>query len=360
MNFTVGFIALFLMLVLPGMIFRRMYFLGEFSKQLSTAEPIVRTITYAVIPSVVIQIICVFFYDKLVQTIDLGEVIDFYKKLGNPLIYFKDDDSIPVKELIFGNFIWYSFVVYFFSALFGQFSYILVRRLRLDIKFKILRFKNQWAYIFSGEILTFSKFKNNQDSNNNLKHLFPYLDVLVKKSDSETILYNGYLKDYDLNCNNIQELDKIYLTQTTRYKESNSEPKEVPGDFFIIPGKEIKNINVHYIYSENEAEIEKSWKHRLLSLYKAFLVFLIIFSLPMYFIPFKALMDWDLYSIFFAIVWYKKFFIWFVTNSLYSLLFPFVNDSEKESYYKWISWRRYLGHILTIAIYVLIMYFWLF
>lgn len=72
MNFTFGLVALFLMLVLPGMIFRRMYFLGEFSKQISIGEPVVKTIIYSTIPSVVIQVLCLYIYDKYILSIDLG------------------------------------------------------------------------------------------------------------------------------------------------------------------------------------------------------------------------------------------------------------------------------------------------
>lgn len=257
-------------------------------------------------------------------------------------------------------FIWYSVAVYFVARLAGITLYNTIRKLRLDHKFKVFRFKNQWAYIFTGEILNFPKFRNEKESKANLKYLFPYVDVLVQKNERETLLFSGYIKDYELDCTNIQVLDKIYLTRAKRYSEGNKKPKPVPRDILIIPGRELKNINVQYVYSDKHKK--KSLKRR-----KVFFTFLNIFlligiscSLPLFFIPFRAI-EWPFYIEFFDLNWSKRLYLWFVTGSLYSLIFPFKTRVKGNSLgYQWIGWKNYLGRVFIVTIYISIVYFWIF
>ncbi|MEO9965886.1 MAG: hypothetical protein ABJF11_08865 [Reichenbachiella sp.] len=361
MDFTFGLVSLFLMLVLPGMIFRRMFFWGEFSKQLSVGEPIVRTITYATIPSIIIQFICISIYDQLIEPIDLGEIIDLQKKLGNQTILFKNDNSLPIKDMVFGNFIWYSTGVYLTAAFSGIFLYLIVRKLKLDIKFKLLRFKNQWAYIFSGEILSFGKFtrahtKSNENKKEKLKHIFPYLDVLVKKNDSETTLYSGFLKDYELSEKSIQDIDKIYLADTKRYIDSIPEPKPIPGEFLIIPGNQIQNINVHYIFSVDDEKKKKRRKTTWISRYDTLLLFSLMGSIPFHLFHFRII-DHEYYNAFFILPWYQRLLVWWFWNIFYSILFPFKKQSKDEIEYKWIGWTIFLKRFAIILIYACIMYF---
>ncbi|MBB3123296.1 hypothetical protein FHS04_000793 [Mesoflavibacter sabulilitoris] len=62
MNLTLGFIAFFIAIVIPGILFRRFFFFGEFSKQFNTKDPVLHSIFFSIIPGIVMQIICVTFY----------------------------------------------------------------------------------------------------------------------------------------------------------------------------------------------------------------------------------------------------------------------------------------------------------
>lgn len=357
MEITTGFILLFLVFVLPGFVFRRMYFLGEFSKQVSSSENIVKSLIYAIIPSTLIQILCLVFYNRFFDAVELSAVFDFYKKLNNPNFSFRPEN--PIDDKVFGYFGLYSIVVYFLSGLFGLFLHLVIRQLRLDIKFKILRFKNQWAYIFSGDALAFPKFvrtPKEESQNENRKYLFPYVDVLVRKSDNETILYSGYVKDYELKSKSVNELETIYLAEASRYKNGN-ELKKIPGNFLILFGKDLININVRYVYSSFREEKIKTRIDSWLALFNLFLLFVVIGSFPFHFIK-LGFIEAVWYQAFFQLTWLQRIGVVFLTNSLYSVLFPFQKE-RPDNNYTWIGPRSYLATIIIVEVYLLIFTFWI-
>ncbi|THF48460.1 hypothetical protein E6C50_14345 [Flavobacterium supellecticarium] len=62
MNLTLGFIAFFIAIVIPGILFRRFFFYGEFSKQFNTKDPVLHSIFFSIIPGIVIQLVCFTIY----------------------------------------------------------------------------------------------------------------------------------------------------------------------------------------------------------------------------------------------------------------------------------------------------------
>ena len=384
MELTVGFISLFLMLVLPGIIFRRFYFLGEFSKQVSISQPLLSTLAYSLIPGVLIQLGCLIGYDTFVETVDGGFLPIFDQLVSNQSNGF-NNQGITLRLLIESNFIWYCLSVYVVSTMCGYLCFVLVRNLGLDRRIKILRFKNNWAYIFSGEIMQFHKFKNDLPSpsttlpNRNRRFLFPHLDVLTRNGGGETTLYTGYLKDYELSHGDINNLEHIYLVDAKRYKrrEHKTELVSIPGDFLILPGAEILNINVQYIYSEagetdttkpktispeevsNAEEDEEAKKEltkfRILQFYNGLLIIL-IFSL---FIPIFVKFDFlggEFYDTFMSKPWYKKVLILFALNSIHGILFPFKRNGDEEHF---VFRGKEIFILIAIAIFLLgLFYAW--
>jgi fumarate reductase subunit D len=223
-----------------------------------------------------------------------------------------NSDTVKFFQDGLGKFILYSIIVFLFASLSGILSSKLLRFLKLDIKFKIFRFKNQWYYIFSGEVLDFEKFRiaknvqfNELPENQNV--LLTYADVLVSNNQGNRELYTGYVVDYDLNQDDISKLEKLYLLDAFRYKKPNSSNYfeandktsfsstsesfriiqisnesynssrlrvSIPGDLLVLAGENIQNINLTYIPSKKMAEIKSNKKDRTLKkvLYSIFLI----------------------------------------------------------------------------------------
>lgn len=62
MNFTFGFIVFFVSIIIPGILFRRFYFYGEFSKQFNTKDPVLHSIYFSIIPGIILQIFGIIIY----------------------------------------------------------------------------------------------------------------------------------------------------------------------------------------------------------------------------------------------------------------------------------------------------------
>ncbi len=286
MNLTLGFIALFISIIIPGILFRRFFFYGEFSKQFNTKDPVLHSIFFSVIPGIVIQIISFLIY---------GVLLGFSSSYLDVFTIFRDitsDGSHETQEVTknfinnnITTFFIYSVGVFVLATFLGWFCSRLIRFLKWDRKYKLFRYSNQWYYIFSGEVLNLKKFeeahkfsfKNNKGQEQDT--LMTYADILVSVSEQNDRkeLYTGYVVDYDLKSDDISQLDKIYLIDTHRYKkkekvidENGDEIKDenptlsrnrlkVPGDIFVLNANNIVNLNLTYIPSIKK-KIEKEKK----------------------------------------------------------------------------------------------------
>lgn len=277
MNLTIGFIAFFILIVIPGLIYRRFFFAGEFSKQFNTKDPVLHSIFFSIIPGIVLQLTCFILYYK---------VVGFNSSFLDIFTIFRDvtsDGVLETKEVT-ENFIndhittyfYYTLFVFFIAALAGYLSSWLILKCKWDKKFKFFRFKNQWYYIFSGEVLTMKKFKKANNISFNKFETFKhgiattYADILVNIKDDIRELYTGYVVDYDLKSDDTTQLDKIYLLDAYRYKrkpkidseltienavdDPTRDRKKIPGDVFILSAKNIININLTYLLTFKRKE----------------------------------------------------------------------------------------------------------
>jgi hypothetical protein len=272
MNFTVGLVIVFFNVFVPGLLFLRFYFLGEFSKQFNTRIPIIRLGFYALIPGLIIQSIGLLIYDYFIPDFKIIESLKILNELFNSSIinYSKSTKFFLKSELWI--YVLYTVISCISAILSALLFYYLVRKFRLDIKFKILRFKNQWFYIFSGDYTFFEKYQrasSNLVIDNPSIHkdlMMVYADILVS-NNGNTKMYTGYVVDYDLDHNDINKLDKIYLKDVLKYKYKNTEKTDfdtvpIPGDLFIIDNSQVVNINLTFIPSIIEIEKNETKKER--------------------------------------------------------------------------------------------------
>lgn len=375
MNLTLGFITFFISIIIPGILFRRFFFYGEFSKQFNTKDPVLHSIFFSIIPGIVIQSICfITYYAALGFDTSFFDVFTIFKDFTS--------ESTQKTNLVTKNFINNDIIIFFIyivnvfgiSSLLGFLSSRFIRARKWDMKYKLFRFKNQWYYIFSGEVLNMRKFEEAHKASLNNNKTFEqdtfmtYADILLSVSEANDSkeLYTGYVVDYDLMSDDITQLDKIYLIDTHRYKkkekkydkngveiveasdENSSKSRnriKVPGDIFILNAKNIVNINLTYIPStkkKNEKEqkkIEKQQKlyKRIQNTYFIIISFVIIihFFYKILFLNESLLSDYFIRTGFFG-----KLISVLLINQIISVFVPLDVKDEKIDYDFSDIWKR--------------------
>jgi hypothetical protein len=265
MSLTIGFLILFFTIVIPGFLFLRFYYFGEFSKQFNPKENITKQLLFGLIPGSIIQLSCYLIAKKMGWiNMTVVKLLTSFESINNQNV-----SADKVTQHALSNttiFIAFTLCVYVVSVVLGISTSRIIRYFKWDKYYKILRFKNQWYYVFSGEIFEFRKFKavanklqKIDTSKNNVE--LTRADVLINNG-GKSELYSGYVVDYDLNPLDNSRLDNLYLLDAYRYKISEIknegsnlahptvvEKKHIPGEVFILNMANMININVLYLLS---------------------------------------------------------------------------------------------------------------
>lgn len=385
MSITFGFVLIFTIIIIPGLLFQRFYYFGEFSKQFNTKDTIYKSIFYSVIPGILIQLLGILIYFSAHEISFKNDLIfSIFHEISSPPEEGLSDNTIKFINNSIHLFLIHLLNTYILSISLGYILTTLVRYFNLDKLLKILRFKNQWYYVFSGEILNFKKFKKIgliigeiKGEYNKYKHYPPYVDVLIDNNSNESSLYSGYLIDYDLDSNNINNLDKIYLIGAHRFREKkDSDSKKIvhgskakisiKGDIFILNAKNIQNMNITFIpksleKKNNLTKDKKTFKeyiYNILLLLKFLTIayiYLINLNILETLIPQLTLYLSD--SSFFQ----KTLTILIITQFL-SLFSPEKiksNNEDEGKFYFSYNWSEFIGKFLMLVIFSLIYYFFI-
>lgn len=363
MSLTLGFIAFFISIIIPGIVYRRFFFFGEFSKQFNTKDPVLHSIFFSIIPGIIIQVITFVFY-----YLSIG----FDSSFLDVFVIFRDvtsdgsNGTQDVTKNFISNYIItffiYSICVFLVAAFLGWISSRFIRARNWDKKYKLFRFSNQWYYIFSGEVLNLKKFEEaHQVSFKNNKGqvqdtLLTYADILVSVSEQNDRkeLYTGYVVDYDLKREDITQLDKIYLIDTYRYKKQEKCPKEenpetgnnkvdnitksrnrlkVPGDIFVLKAKNIVNLNLTYIPSiAKKAKKEARTQKKYSIILKGYIILIVLIILTHFFYRTLNLEKTFLVDYLTQTNFFGKLIVILFLNHLISFGVPFANKDNKLTY----------------------------
>jgi len=239
-------------LLLPGIVFRRFYYTEEFSKQYQRKN-FFELFFSSLIPSLLFHSIWFFVIQAFGYSIDF-EVIGYLFSKNSDLAYSNIDKFFP-------QIILYHLSIILFAVFVGFFSKKIIRNNRIDRRIKFFRFSNSWHYLFSGEFFDFPRAAFNIREDVDEIEYF-YVDVVVD-TNYGTLLYEGFLVDYELD--DLGELDYISIKETQRrlLKDDNSSDKyDIPGHIIIIPYSSIKNINLTFLKLDieeingNELQVE--------------------------------------------------------------------------------------------------------
>ncbi len=376
MNITVGFIAIFISVVIPGLLFLRFYYFGEFSKQFTTKEPIARSLLYSIIPGVLIQILGLTLYRVQVNSeLEMSHVFAVHHNLlsqdnfTNITTGFLDDGL--------AEFCIYSLCIFILAIVLGYLLSRVIRLIGLDLRIKLFRFKNQWYYILRGELLGFKKFKqavnvlNRPDLNNkNIDMVFA--DVLIN-SAGKTKLYTGFVVDYDLDSTDISKLDKIYLFDAHRYKQVKEEDPEnsekeititkkiaIPGSVFILDVSNLVNINLLYVTSPRKNDIPKINKWKLLLVIVVAISTLFVLGMVFYIFKEATWINFSWYKSYMENAhWYDKLLVASIYIQTILLLLPKKNEKDEFRFFYNLQ-GRFIVLLVMIALFTALNHAWIF
>lgn len=342
MDISWGFLAVLILILFPGVIIRRLYFYGEFSKQFSAGISFIKLLSISSVPGLINLIVVFYLFDNLISEIDLGKVIDSFKDVGNSNFKFQDSKDIPIKESLNRNIFPFLGFLYVSSLLVGATLGRLVRITRLDTKFKLLKFKNYWFYLFNNEHTRFKKLRHLNEPNN--KHLFTIADILID-TNSKTNLYSGVIVDYELLESDCQVLSKVILQNAERYsiKDGQRLPVTIPGNLLVVDCSSMKNINLTFVSEKREGFLKSKWP----SFVDLFFAVIIITLIP-FFIFQTDFIQWDFYLAYFRLNWYEKIFAYLLMVQIFSLINPFVKNKDKE--FKYVGIWDLLAKLLWVII----------
>ncbi len=269
-NIALNTIIYIMVFLFPGVLFRRAFFSGKFTKQFDAGNPLERLFW-----NLLLSFICISFFFYSISLINNQNLIKFKIETGftiKELIEtFKNlyENKFPIKfsepEFLLSCFKIIS-SLYIYSILIGFFINKIIFNLGLEKRFGFLRFQNNWDY------LTIS---NNQNNSNHTVGDIYSTKVDIKTKDGN--LFTGTLyetlfdKDGKIDTIAIKEAYKFYrlkfgedfeIIQNIKKEIDENNPflifhsendetfvyrRRIKGEIFSINNCEIENISITYI-----------------------------------------------------------------------------------------------------------------
>ncbi len=268
MNFLLGALLLALLLF-PGFIFRMGYLAKPFASK-SLNSTFFEELLFSLLPAFILQV---------------GGylVVNSFSPVNERafLLLLINSDKIstyPYSGRDIGLFALYLLALCGIALMGGLLFRALALRTRIHLRYSLFRIYNEWQIYFEGFTLDYP-----DEPGERKDVLQKWLDVLVENKEASYI-YSGFLYEYVLGKDD--SLSRLYLTAVRRRKleddavlsdeqspasapedstvdydqeESGGDDMEagldkryyfMPGDYFMIPGSEIKSINITYYTGE--------------------------------------------------------------------------------------------------------------
>jgi hypothetical protein len=247
--------------ILPGISFRRFYYTEEFSKQFFRSN-FTETFFSSVLPAIAFHVFFGWIASRSI--IDSTINVTYIAKL----IAVPENVNFELIQRDISKVLLYNLSINLFAAFFGYFIRKVIRRFKLDRKQKFFRFRNNWHYLFSGEHYDFKRSPTNINPYSPEDISIRLVTVLIQVSDEKSILYRGFLTDYELSEKHGLEtitLRRVYRRNFVDDNESTIEQGqvsghvrnnyyEIDGSVLTIPYNKIININIAYYYIDNNLQ----------------------------------------------------------------------------------------------------------
>lgn len=234
-----------LIILLPGIFFRKGYFSEEFSNQY-TIRDFFQLFVNTLFPSLIAYLIFLPFIYFI-----FGYYYDLEILLG---ILSSNEKLVEVSINKIDNF---KFEILGFQAIINLVSFFVGYKLKnivlnksFDARNKFFRYKNVWHYLLSAKFILFKRSQIELTTNKIEDIDITFIDALLIIGE-HTCIYTGILVDYELSIDG--SLDLIYLKNAQRkfvINGSNSEYKDIDGHIIILKYENIINLNLSFIQVE--------------------------------------------------------------------------------------------------------------
>lgn len=230
-----------LVILLPGISFRKGYFSQEFTHQY-TIRDFFQLFINTLFPSLIAYSV----YLPIIYT--FGYFYDFKTLLG---ILSSNEDLVKHSIEAIDS---YKFEIILFQVIINSSLFFVGFKLRdfvlsnsYDAKNKFLRYKNIWHYLLSAKFILFerSQIELTKDKVDDVD--ITYIDAL-QVVGAESFIYTGILVDYELS--NEGSLDLLYIKNAQRKNINSGEPVEpisINGHALILKYEHIINLNLSFI-----------------------------------------------------------------------------------------------------------------
>lgn len=256
MSIALSTLVLFFLLI-PGVLFRRLYYTEEFSRQYFK-ETFSAVFIATIVPSLLFQVIWYFLSKLIGFEVDLtilGDLVSREPKQGT-------FENIMLHS---GSILWYNVSMFLVAGLSGYFLKKLVRSRHWDRSFKFFRFQNSWHYILKGEFFDFprAQFTLVEDTVEDIE--FVFVDAVVEIG-GESYLYDGILVDYNLshdggletislsNTKRRRLFDDSTINSTGKKEDNSNKYYPITGHILVLKYSEIKNLNFKYLRLDLDSE----------------------------------------------------------------------------------------------------------
>jgi hypothetical protein len=244
---TISSIVFIVSLIVPGIIFKKFYYQGQFTKQFG-AGPFADRLISSIFWGIFVQILTFLIFTRY-----LGIKYDDIKKKIDTVYASIVDNKIP--NITYSQLLYilsYLAFLVFVAAVIGSFLHLFIRYFKLDIRFNVLRFSNKWNYLIRGDILLTREFKGRKkgaiDST--------MVDIIIDDATEKNKMISGFLTDYTIS-EKTGELESIHLTAAKRYSQTDKAFKEILGDCLIVPCHRMVNMNLRYIIKVVDKNAQK-------------------------------------------------------------------------------------------------------
>jgi hypothetical protein len=237
-------ILLIVVVLFPGLIFRRFYYWSKFTKQFvkgEWSERIVTSIFWGIFSQMITLLLISYILPILQIKLLEKDIVenDIIEKIRTFSFATMDIEKDRILLFFILGYILFSILV---AGLLGLILYKFVRWFEIDIRIEAFRYSNQWHYIFQGEVPKSKK-----------KVLFPWVDVTLttQQEDGKQKMIQGVLKDYQINATT-GDLEYLYLEQAQRYSHTQKDFKRILSDVFVVPFGNVVDMNIRYKYKEKK------------------------------------------------------------------------------------------------------------
>ena len=246
-NIALNTIVYLMVFIFPGMIFRKFYYIREYSKEFDKGNLFERSV-FTLLTSVIILALSYLIYTILVDFLGQDHVPYISYETIRGIHQQISTNQLPneISPDTYRNFTYLMLSIYIMSGVFGFIWHFITKSSFLK-KSGCFKKINYWEDLVKG-----FHHKNRDDS---LTHAYTLVDVLIDTGEGNK-LYSGKLENYYLNHDNNQ-LQTIVLSSVNKYKKNkkNVERIQIPGHNFVVERDKILNVNFTYIFEEKSKVI---------------------------------------------------------------------------------------------------------